>query len=65
MRYAIVFPDTLVVDNIVIWGGEGDMFSGFVTVPLEEGEPCAPGWSYNPVGTPRFEDPAQNTQDVE
>lgn len=64
-RWAVINAETLMVDNVVIWGGGESLWPGKLTVLLEEREPCAPGWSYNPIGTPRFEEPAQNTQDVE
>lgn len=59
MRWAIIYPDTFIVENIVIWGGEGDIFAGFITVQLGEDEYCNPGWVYDPtpLANPRFTDP--------
>jgi hypothetical protein len=55
-RWALINSDTLVVENVVIWGGEDDMFSGFIKVELNAGEPCAPGFTYDPapLADPRF-----------
>jgi hypothetical protein len=58
MRWAIIYPDTFIVENIVIWGGEGDIFANFITVQLGDDEYCNPGWIYDPNATPRFIGPS-------
>jgi hypothetical protein len=56
MTWAVINSENVVV-NIVIWGGGDNLFDGFTTVQLEENEPCSPGWTYDPNGTPRFIEP--------
>lgn len=62
MRWAIVNPTTLVVDNVVIWGGDGDVFSNMLTIQLDPNERCAPGWTYDAAATPRFVEPTPPTE---
>jgi len=58
-RWALVNPETLVVDNVVIWGGGESLWPDFNTIQLNEGEPCGQGWVYDPtpMANPRFTDP--------
>ena len=51
MRWALVNPTTLVVDNVP------DM----LTIQLEPDERCAPGWTYDPapMASPRFLEPTE------
>lgn len=44
-RYALVKKN--VVENIVAWDGEGDLFSEYLTVELAEEKPCSVGWNYD------------------
>ncbi|MEG0870365.1 MAG: tail fiber assembly protein [Hafnia sp.] len=36
-----------VVENTVIWDGEGDLFPDYQVVELKENENAGPGWSYD------------------
>ncbi|WP_283648017.1 tail fiber assembly protein [Hafnia paralvei] len=45
--YALIKDD--VVENTVIWDGEGDLFPDFHVVELNENESAATGWSYDGV----------------
>ncbi|MCC7581571.1 tail fiber assembly protein [Enterobacter roggenkampii] len=44
-RYALVKNG--VVENLVSWNGEGELFSEFVTVELNDDSVASVGWSYN------------------
>ncbi|HHA1397594.1 TPA: tail fiber assembly protein [Enterobacter hormaechei subsp. xiangfangensis] len=44
MNYALVKNG--IVENVVIWDGEGDLFDGFETVNID-GESAGIGWAYN------------------
>lgn len=57
MRWAIVNPSSMNVDNVVIWGGDGNLFDGMLTIQLDPDERCAPGWTYDSAATPRFLEP--------
>ena len=43
-----------IVENVIIWDGLGDLFSGKTIVQLEDGEWCSIGALYEANGTPRF-----------
>lgn len=43
-----------IVENVIIWDGLGDLFSGKIVVQLQDGEWCSVGALYNSNGTPRF-----------
>jgi len=60
-RWALVNPTTLVVDNVVIWGGGESLWPDMLTVQLEPDERCAPGWTYDPapMASPRFLEPTE------
>ena len=58
MRYAIVNPTTLVVDNVVVWGGGDSPWPDMLTIQLDTDERCAPGWLYDPNATPKFTEPS-------
>lgn len=58
-RWALVNPTTLVVDNVVIWGGGESLWPDMLTIQLEPNERCAPGWTYDPNNTPRFVEPLE------
>lgn len=45
LRYALVKNN--IVENIVAWDGEGDLFNEYETIELEEGTLCSIGWEYN------------------
>lgn len=44
-RYALVKDGA--VENLVSWNGEGELFSEFVTVELNDDSVASVGWSYN------------------
>ena len=44
-RYALVKDS--VVENLVSWNGEGELFSEFVTVELNDDSVASVGWSYD------------------
>ena len=62
MRYALVNPTTLVVDNVVIWGGGDSPWPDLTPVQLDADERCAPGWTYDPNALPRFIEPTPPTE---
>ena len=66
-RWALVDGTTLIVQNIVIWGGGESLWPELMTVNLGDREPCSPGWVYDPspLAEPRFVDPNPITQDPE
>jgi hypothetical protein len=53
MRWALINLNNL-VENIVIWDGTGEIFSGITIVQINEGESCNIGDSYDLNGNPRF-----------
>ena len=53
MRWALIDANNL-VENIVIWDGQGDIFVGKNIVQLQDGEWCSIGALYDENGTPRF-----------
>lgn len=57
MRFALIDQNTLIVWNVVIWGGGESPWPDMTTVQLDENERCAPGWTYDPNATPRFIEP--------
>ncbi|HHK4130211.1 TPA: hypothetical protein ACQTWV_001867 [Enterobacter roggenkampii] len=44
-QYALVKNN--VVENIVAWDGEGDLFNDYQAIKLEEGQECSIGWEYS------------------
>ena len=58
MKWVLINIETNLVENIVIWDGQGDIFSGKNIVQLQEGEWCSIGALYDANGTPRFIEPA-------
>ena len=36
-----------VVENIVVWDGNGDLFSDYLVIKLNDDTVAAPGWSYD------------------
>ena len=44
-RYALVKDG--VVENLVSWNGEGELFFEFVTVKLNDDSVASVGWSYD------------------
>lgn len=44
MRYALINND--VVENIVLWDGEGDIFDDYIKVELSDDVECGIGWAY-------------------
>jgi hypothetical protein len=63
MRWAMINENNI-VDNIIVWDGQGELFSGKTIVQLQDEEWCNIGALYDATGTPRFtaveepEDPA-------
>jgi hypothetical protein len=53
MRWALINVNNL-VENVVIWDGQGEIFAGKTIVQLQDGEWCSIGALYNSNGTPRF-----------
>jgi len=47
MRWALIDLNNL-VENIIIWDGQGELFEGKTIVQLEEGEWCNLGALYDP-----------------
>lgn len=45
MQYTLVKDG--VVQNVVEWDGEGDLFSEYLVVKLAESTPCGVGWNYD------------------
>jgi hypothetical protein len=66
-RWALVDGTTLIVQNVVIWGGGESLWPELMTINLVDREPCSPGWVYDPtpLASPRFTDPNPITQDAE
>jgi hypothetical protein len=58
-RWALVNSTTLVVDNVIIWGGGDSPWPDLLTVQLDADERCAPGWTYDPNNIPRFVEPLE------
>lgn len=56
MRWAIVNPETGVVENIVIWDGCGELYpyQSNQLVSLADGEWCDMGAIYSADESPRF-----------
>lgn len=44
MKYALIRNG--VVENVVEWNGEGNLFSGYTCVNVD-GVSCGPGWLYS------------------
>lgn len=53
MRWALINVNNL-VENVVIWDGQGEIFAGKTIVQLQDGEWCSIGALYEVNGTPRF-----------
>ena len=58
MRWAVIDTNSLIVWNVVIWGGGDSPWPDMLTIQLDPDERCAPGWTYDANGTPRFIEPA-------
>jgi hypothetical protein len=54
MRWALINTETNLVENVIIWDGEGSLFPNTLNVLLTENEPCSIGWLYEANNTPRF-----------
>lgn len=54
MRWALINNETNLVENVIIWDGEGNLFPNTLNVLLNENEPCVTGWLYEANNTPRF-----------
>lgn len=62
MRWAMITSENI-VENIIIWDGQGDLFSGKTVVQLQEGEYCNIGSTFDPNATEnRFSVPS-NTEE--
>lgn len=44
MRYALVKNNKVV--NVVLWDGEGDIFSDYLTIPLDDDSLVSVGYGY-------------------
>ena len=53
MRWALIDANNL-VENIVIWDGQGDIFTGKNIVQLQDGEWCSIGALYDANTNPKF-----------
>lgn len=53
MRWAMIDSNNI-VNNIIIWDGQGELFNGRLVIQLEENEPCSIGWAYDKNSSPRF-----------
>ena len=53
MRWAMINENNI-VDNIIVWDGQGELFSGKTIVQLQDEEWCNIGALYDATGTPRF-----------
>lgn len=58
MRWAVIDTNSLIVWNVVIWGGGDSPWTDMLTIQLESDERCAPGWTYDANASPRFIEPA-------
>lgn len=61
-RYALVKNN--VVENIVAWDGEGDLFNVYLAIKLDEGKECSIGWEYSDGNftDPNAPQPATNSE---
>jgi hypothetical protein len=64
MRWAMITSENI-VENIIIWDGQGDLFAGKTVVQLQDGEWCSIGAAYTEGGTPRFIPNSSDTEPVE
>ena len=53
MRWAMINANNI-VDNVIIWDGQGDIFVGKNIVQIDENEWCSIGCSYDANSNPRF-----------
>ena len=53
MRWAMITSENI-VENIIIWDGQGDLFSGKTVVQLQDGEWCSIGAAYTEGAALRF-----------
>ena len=56
MRWAIINSDSI-VENIVIWDGNGELFPHTTNVYLNDNERCGISWTYDVNTDPRFIEP--------
>lgn len=56
MRWAVINIQTNIVENVIIWDGNGYLspFSADSLIQLGETEPCAPGYKYDANASIRF-----------
>lgn len=61
MRWAVIDTNSLIVWNVVVWGGGESPWPEMLTIQLEADERCAPGWTYDPapMASPRFLEPTE------
>jgi hypothetical protein len=66
MRWAIVNLETNIVENVIIWDGNGHMFPYPVEslIQLNENERCAPGHKYDPTVNIRFFEDSISTENT-
>lgn len=56
MRWAIINLENNIVENVIIWDGNGQIypFDTLQLIQLEENERCEIGSLYDPNSSPRF-----------
>ena len=66
MRWAIINLETNIVENVIIWDGNGDIFPYDTKslIQLDENERCGPGHLYNPINQIRFNEIVSDTENV-
>jgi len=57
MKWALVNNQTNIVENIVIWDGNGELFPHTTNVHLNDNERCGISWTYDVNNDPRFIEP--------
>lgn len=56
MRYAVINLETNIVENVIIWDGNGALypFDAASLIQLTENERCGISYLYDPNENPRF-----------
>lgn len=56
MRHALINSEDGSVWSVIVWDGSNGWqpMSGYFTVLLDPGEIAGPGFTYDPLATPRF-----------
>jgi hypothetical protein len=65
MRWAIINLETNIVENVIIWDGNTNMFPFPVEclIQLNENENCGPRYKYDPNAEIRFFEDATSIED--